>query len=410
MKFFLGLVFGLALGGLVAGVIAALNPLPPESEVAVVPAEEVPAASEEPAPQQAAPEAAPAAEEPADTAPDTATDTAAPEDTATPEAPPQDSTAPEPEANATGAAPEAPQSPETPAIGVPTFVEEDSAQIGGTGDSAPQRTASAAPEVSAEAPEAGAPAVDTESAAAPEIGPADTGTAAPKLQPGNALTDNAVAFTGDAGRPLMSIILIDDGQAPGLRDGLTSLSAPITFAVDAGLPDAAEVAQAYRKAGFEVVAALSDAGPLALDAETPADEVPARLAQVFADVPVATALMDRLDGPIPRDRKLTDAVLNAVSITGHGLLTHRGTGVNNVPLIADEAGVYSEVIFREIDEGSDSDSIAVALERASLDAARGGSVIVAGHLRPDTVSTLFSWLLGSGASNVEIAPVSAALR
>ena len=103
-------------------------------------------------------------------------------------------------------------------------------------------------------------------------------------------------------------------------------------------------------------------------------------------------------------------MIEAAKVTGHGVLTYRGTGLNNVPALAAEQGVASDLVYRVIDEQDGANNIALSLERAVLDASRGGHVIVVGRVKQDTVSTLFSWLLGSGAKAVTIAPVSTILR
>lgn len=293
----------------------------------------------------------------------------------------------------------------------------DSATVSATVSDRPVRMAAAPQQVTADGVDTGArPSVNTESAAMPEIGGSELEEEdlplgpAPDLQAGAALADNAAGFSGDSSRPLMSIILIDTGENPDLRAGLTALTAPITFGVEADIRDAEEVATGYRNAGFEVTAVLPASGRLGLVPDLPEEEVEPLLARVFQRVPVAATVMDPIGGPLPKDRRIANAVLEALSVTGHGLLTHRGNGLNNVPIIASEQGVPSELVYRVIDEESGQANINLALERAVLDASRSGHVIVVGRVRQETVTTLFSWLLGSGAREVTIAPASAVLR
>mgnify|MGYP001803555359 CR=1 FL=1 len=58
----------------------------------------------------------------------------------------------------------------------------------------------------------------------------------------NPLEDFAATYEERDGRPLMSIILIDDGQAPGGEtlgaSALSSFPYPLTFAIDAVMEDA----------------------------------------------------------------------------------------------------------------------------------------------------------------------------
>ncbi|MEM7615764.1 MAG: divergent polysaccharide deacetylase family protein, partial [Pseudomonadota bacterium] len=180
--------------------------------------------------------------------------------------------------------------------------------------------------------------------------------------------------------------------------------------VTANIDSVGEVSSQYRQNGFEIVAVMPDVGPLAVNRETDLDDIEVLMAGILNSVPGSTTILDPIDSPLPQNRRMAGAVLEALKQTGHGLLTHRGNGLNNVPIIADQEGVPSELIYRVIDEVPGSANIALALERAVLDASRGGSVIVVGHVRQETVTTILSWLLGSGAREVTIAPVSAILQ
>ena len=194
-------------------------------------------------------------------------------------------------------------------------------------------------------PAAGAPSLNTESAAVPEVGGSEreTSVAVPDtLINGNALIDNAVEFTGDTDRPIMSIVLIDAGQHPELRGGLAAMDAPVTFGVTANIDSVGEVSSQYRQNGFEIVAVMPDVGPLAVNRETDLDDIEVLMAGILTSVPGSTTILDPIDSPLPQNRRMAGAVLEALTQTGHGLLTHRGNGLNNVPIIADQEGVTSE--------------------------------------------------------------------
>lgn len=263
------------------------------------------------------------------------------------------------------------------------------------------------------APIAAAPAPEPapEPAPAPAAPTAEGGFVSLEAEPlvaGAAVSDHAVEFTGADGKPMMSIVLQDDGSAESLRLGLLALTAPITFGVTSNLSDAAQIAADYRARGYEVAAVLPDEGQVFEKGDDPED-FRGILGGSLAAVPNATALMDRVGGPISRDTALMRAAFDSLSITGHGLLTHRKSGINSVPDQARAAGVPSEAVYRVIDEDADPNKIAQALDRAVLEASKTGKVVVVGRVQPETVTTLFSWLLGSGAKSVTIAPVSALL-
>ncbi|WP_157966349.1 divergent polysaccharide deacetylase family protein [Oceanibium sediminis] len=406
IRFLVGLILGGAVAAVGLGAVAVLNPLP-----------------DGPVSRMDAPRTAPAAPEaPAASDTDASTAPAAPETggSGAPAAPAQESAAAPAALTAPMAADGGSDSgpsiggaaslsaPEAPSIGAPSLGGGESTGLSANTDSTPIRTASA-PQVSA-GDTGAAPSVNTESAGVPEIGGVATDDSAAELVPGEALSTNAVPFDGDTSKPMMAIILIDEGGAADLRSGLGVLEAPVTFGVSADLRDAADVARQYRAAGFEVVAVIPGDGALGLTENLPPEAVTPLLARVLQAVPNATAVLDPIGGPLPNDRALAEELLDGLRITGHGLLTHRGSALNTVPLIADEKGVFSEVIYRIIDSEPGSANIALSLERAVLDATRDGSVLVVGHLRPDTVTTLFSWLLGSGPRDVTIAPVSVVLQ
>ncbi|MHA3913342.1 divergent polysaccharide deacetylase family protein [Halovulum sp. GXIMD14793] len=291
--------------------------------------------------------------------------------------------------------------------------------LGANADSAPtRRTNDGSTKVAIAEPVTSRPTVDTASTAAPEVGgvdsaaaisdsdkPALTKLSAKPLVAGKALTDNAIPFNGDSDRPLMAIILQDSGVPDELRRGLLTLSAPITFGVTANLDNASGISANYAQKGFEIVAVLPSLDQ-PIQRGMPAAEVNALLSGVFDAVPSATALVDQIDGDLPRDPALVKAALETLKITGHGLLTHRGSGLNNVPQQAVGAGVPSDIVFRVVDDVSDPAAIRQELDRAVLEASKSGRVIVIGRVQPDTVTTLFSWLLSPSASAVTIAPVS----
>ena len=291
--------------------------------------------------------------------------------------------------------------------------------FGGTTDSTPTRPALGSTQVAIAAPAvASGPSVDTASTDRPEVSAdidADDETSgeaaalielvAKPLVAGDALNGNAVEFNGATDRPLMAIILQDSGAADDLRRGLLTLSAPITFGVTANLAAAEGIANNYSSKGYEVVAVLPDAGQR-VERGMADEDLQALLSGVFDAVPNATTLVDRIDGDLPRDPNLVNASLATLSVTGHALLTHRGSGLNNVPQQAIANGVNSDLVFRVIDEVPDPAAIRQALDRAVLEASKTGKVIVVGRVQPETVTTLFSWLLSPSASSVSIAPVS----
>ena len=138
--------------------------------------------------------------------------------------------------------------------------------------------------------------------------------------------------------------------------------------------------------------------------------MPGRLAAAIGAVPNATAILDTLNGDVPGNTDLARMVLASLKVTGHGFLSYQRAGANTVPQLADEMGVYSDVIYRVIDDEPGAANIALSLEQAVQDARNNGAMIVVGHVRQETVTSLFQWLLGADPRDITIAPISVVLR
>ena len=161
----------------------------------------------------------------------------------------------------------------------------------------------------------------------------------------------AAEFENPEGKPLMSIVLIDDGSSPIGPDAVLDFPYPISLAVDAGWPGAMQRSQAYRAAGFEVLA--------------------------MADLP---------DGASAAD---TEVAMQAFL-----------------------AAVPSATVFRDFDgAGQNEAAIRRFLDQAAFRAGQEEvGVIMVGRLRPETISALLLWGLQDRASRVALAPVSEVLR
>lgn len=438
IRFLFGIILGLIVAAAGLSAVAVMNPkadgpiarstgttpeAPPAPQPDITtpePAEPESPEPESPESESPEPEPAPAPVEPADTPPATEpeTDAATQESSVAPDVAPAPAT-PQP-ATMPALTASAPGSPGTPAaggadldvggtatLGTPAVETGANAGIGGGSDTAPPRTGSAPTQIaSSTAGTDSGPAVNTESAAVPQI----TGTAtASSLIPGNAISEFAAPFDGADGKPLMAIVLIDEGESPFLRPGMAALNEPVTFGVRADLPDSDLVAGRYRESGFEVSAVTPLEGTLSLSSAAAPEAVAQTLAEVFRNVPAAATLMDSIGGALPGDADLARQVAQGLSVTGHGLLSHRGSGLTDVATIAEAEGVPSEVIFRVIDDQPGAANISQALDAALGDAERTGGVIIVGHVRQETVATLSQWMFGANPQSVTIAPVSAVL-
>ncbi len=225
----------------------------------------------------------------------------------------------------------------------------------------------------------------------------------------SAFETNRRQFEAPERRPVLSIVLIDSGTEGVGRDALRSLQVPITFAIPVNMVGAADIARDYADRGFETVSMLPFVGDEVYEKGTNPEAMSDSIPAFLAAIPGSVALMDRVDGPLPRDANLARAALAGLQISGHGLLTHRASGVNTVARQARSFGVPSAAIARVIDSGAGRQNIRIALDRAVLDASKAGAAVVVGRTDPDTMTTLVSWLLGTGSKSVLLAPVSTAM-
>jgi len=222
--------------------------------------------------------------------------------------------------------------------------------------------------------------------------------------PRRAIDAFAAPFDAEDTRPLVAVVLIDDPSFALGRDALTRFDFPVAFAIDPRRPDAAEAAETYRAAGFEVLLYAD-----LFDEDTAAEDIAALLASGFETLPEAVAVLDTAGEAIQGRREVLEQVVDVLAETGHGLLAYP-RGLNAAEQTATRATVPAATLFREIDsEGERATVITRYLDRAAFAAGQEGAVIVVGHTYADTVTALFSWALGSRSEAVAMAPVSAVL-
>lgn len=356
------------------------------------------------------PETAPAPEPEAETAPapepepearapqaDTQTDTAD-------QARPSDETAaipdPQPEQatqNDTDAAPDTAPEPTTDADDAGRQATFGNMAQGVTTGRLPSMTDTpATPEADAETPAAIAPEEAEQTDATDDAELEDT---RPPLE------RFATEFDNPEGKPLMSIVLIDDGDSAVGLEALSGFPYPLSFALDPGWPGAAEAARRYREAGFETLA-MAYLPPGA----SPADTEVAMQAQMTA-VPNAVAVFEAPDANLQSNRDASEQLASILAASGHGLVMYP-QGLNTAQKLIAKEGVPSATLFRDFDaSGQDATVIRRFLDQAAFKASRDeGGVIMVGRLRPDTISALLLWGLQDRASSVALAPVSAILR
>ena len=214
----------------------------------------------------------------------------------------------------------------------------------------------------------------------------------------------AATFENPDGKPLFSLVLIDDGAADLDRATLAALPFAVSFVVDPLSPGAAEAAAIYRAGGKEVVM---------LATGIPEGATPADLEQTFqahaAALPEAVAVIDLADAGFQGDRALATQLVPILAAQGRGLLTW-DKGLNAADQVARREALPTAMVFRALDaDGEDAPVIRRYLDRAAFKAAQEGAVTVVGQARPETVAALLEWTVEGRASTVALAPVSAVL-
>ena len=289
-----------------------------------------------------------------------------------------------PEAGGDAPLPEAEDPPQAPEP-----AEEEAATAQGTiGDMAEGVTTNRLPAVGQETPEE---APEAEEVAEPSQ----------DLPP---LEKFAGAFENPEGKPLMSIVLIDDGSSPIGFEALSSFPYPLSFAVDADWPGAAEAAARYRAAGFEVLA-MADLpqGANAADAEV-------AMQAYLEAVPEAVAILEGTDTGLQSSREAAEQLAPILLESGHGVVM-QPKGLNTAQKLLSREGVKAASVFRDFDaKGQEATVIRRFLDQAAFKAAQeDGGVIMLGRMQAETVSALLLWGLQDRASRVALAPVSAVL-
>ncbi len=214
----------------------------------------------------------------------------------------------------------------------------------------------------------------------------------------------ATEFENPENKPLMSIILIDDGTSPIGPAALADFPYPLSFAVDASYANAADTAAKYRAAGMEVLAMVNlPQNAAASDAET-------SMGVLLEAVPEAVAVFEGTGTGLQSSREAAEQLAPILKDSGHGLVMFPN-GLNTAQKLIAREGVPTATVFRDFDSnGQNAAAVRRFLDQAAFRAGQEeGGVIMVGRLRPDTISALLLWGLQDRAASVALAPVSAVL-
>lgn len=234
---------------------------------------------------------------------------------------------------------------------------------------------------------------------------ADTAEAETEAAAPDTTTNALQAYSADSGdtggKPLLSIVLIDDGSMSAAAAALAGLPFSVTIAIDPALPNAADLMTSYRADGFEV----------AVMAKLPEGAVPSNVEitfeSVFASLPETIAVLDIGAGGLQSDRAVTEQAMDILAAQGRGLIT-ASQGLNMAGRAAEQAGVPSVVVFRDLDvDNQDACVVRRFVDQAAFRARQESGVVLVGRVRPDTISALILWGTANQDDQVAVVPVSA---
>lgn len=246
---------------------------------------------------------------------------------------------------------------------------------------------------------------DTAVEDAPQTGddsaPADAMTDASTAT--DALTRYAAPTNAPADVPRMSIILLDDGTMSAASAALARLPFAVSIAIDPALPNATDLMDAYRQAGFEVLATVRlPEGALPSDVEVTFESV-------FSQLPEAVGVLDIANSGLQADRDVTQQAMGVLADAGRGFVS-QSQGLNMAGRAAEQAGVPAVTIYRDLDsDNQDARVVRRFVDQAAFRARQGGGVVLVGRVRPDTISALILWGAAHRDDLVAIVPVSAVL-
>ena len=215
-----------------------------------------------------------------------------------------------------------------------------------------------------------------------------------------ALVQFAAPFSNPDDKPLLSVILIDDGAIAGLSETLADVPFAVTIAIDPQSADATARMQDYRARGFEVLAIAR------LPQGAQPSDVEVTLESVFATLPQAVGLIDLGDGGVQSSAAVIGQTLARLVADGRGLVV-MADGLNPALRAAVTAGVPAAEVARDLD-GNDQDAGTIRrfLDNAAFQARQDSGIVLLARLRPETISALILWGAENRAGQVALAPIS----
>ena len=248
-----------------------------------------------------------------------------------------------------------------------------------------------------------APTVPVQSDRLPSISDSAS-PAAPQVETPRPFDTYSANFEAAGDKPLMAIVLLDDQGGTLGPETLETFPYPLTFAIDASRPGAADRMALYRAKGFEVLALVD------LPRGAAPSDVEVAMSAYLAAVPEAVGIIEGTTTGVQTSRDVTDQLTQILIESGHGLLL-QPSGLNTAQKLAAREGVPSGTIFRDFDGNGQSASVMRRfLDQAAFRAGQEGGVVMMGRLQAETISALLIWGLADRASRVSLVPATTLLK
>ena len=205
-------------------------------------------------------------------------------------------------------------------------------------------------------------------------------------------------------KPVLSIVLLDEGDSILDINALASFPYPLSIAISTLDAQAKEKAVHYRSKGIEVLAMIDIPNVInGSDVEVAMD------AHLLV-MPEAVGVIEGLGDGLQSSKIVSDQVTAILAASGHGLVMFPN-GLNTAQKLAAKEGVPSATVFRDFDgKGQSEVVIRRFLDQAAFKAGQTDGVVMFGRLSDETVAALLLWGLQDRAGTVALSPVSAALQ
>ncbi len=224
-----------------------------------------------------------------------------------------------------------------------------------------------------------------------------------EVEEGPALVRFAAEFENPNGLPLISIVLLDDGQMADAVETVVGLPIPVTVVLNPLVQNTGARMAAYRDQGVEVGMQMSlPAGATPIDVEVAFEAA-------FGTVDEAVMLFSDGTGLLQSDRSVTEQVMQVLAADGRGLVMVQ-RGLSNAMRMAEQSDVPAAAILRDLDgDGQEEAAIVRALDQAAFRARQTGDAVLLARMTPQTLGALAAWSGDAQDDQISVAPVTAVL-